>query len=112
MAGKTLSQIGSTPSSTALTEHRAWIKGRAAMLLAHYWREGDDPSLIGALGKDWADVLEDLPQDLIQRACVRYLREEPRRRPSPAAIYQLAAGMLPNQTGALAGMPWGWEVER
>lgn len=82
-------------SSAERTKRRAWIKGRAATLLSHYWREDDDPALLAAVGKDWADVLEGIPQHILDLACKRYLREEPRRRPTPGAIYQMARVMMP-----------------
>ncbi len=112
MAADSVKPTVSTPSSTAQTDHRAWIKGRALTLLNHYWREDDDLSMLSAIGKDWADVLEPLPQDLIQRACVQYQREEPRRRPTPGAIYEIASRMMPKPDHALRGMPIGWEVVR
>ncbi len=82
-------------SLAARTEHRTWIKGRAATLLAHYWREDDDPALLAAIGKDWADVLEGLPQEYIQKACIQYQRDEPRKRPTPGAVYQIARALMP-----------------
>lgn len=88
-------QTGSGHSLAARTEHRTWIKGRAATLLAHYWREDDDPALLAAIGKDWADVLEGLPQEYVQRACIQYQRDEPRKRPTPGAIYQIARALMP-----------------
>jgi hypothetical protein len=63
--------------------------------LAHYWREDDDPALLAAIGKDWADVLEGIPQQFIQRACIQYQRDEPRKRPTPGAVYQIARAMMP-----------------
>lgn len=75
--------------------HREWIGGRIATLLAHYWREDDPDELLGAMGRDWADVLEGMPQDAIQRACIWYLRDEPRRRPTPGAILTLARAEMP-----------------
>lgn len=85
----------SAPSLAVRTEHRTWIKGRAATLLGHYWREDDDPALLAAMGKDWADVLEGLPQEFIQRACIQYQRDEPRKKPTPGAIYQIARALMP-----------------
>jgi hypothetical protein len=82
-------------SSPERTDHRAWIKGRAATLLSHYWREDDDPALLAAIGKDWADVLEGIPQEFIQRACIQYQRDEPRKKPTPGAIYQIARALMP-----------------
>ena len=87
---------GSTPLSTARTEHRTWIKGRATTLLSHYWRDDDDPALLAATGKDWADVLEGIPAKFIQDACIEYQRCEPRRRPTPGAIYEIARALMPS----------------
>jgi hypothetical protein len=86
---------GSAPSLAERNEHRIWIKGRAATLLSHYWREDDDPALLAAIGKDWADVLEGIPQEYIQRACIQYQRDEPRRKPTPGALYEIARAMMP-----------------
>jgi hypothetical protein len=86
---------GFAPSLAERTEHRTWIKGRAATLLSHYWREDDDPALLAAIGKDWADVLEGIPQEYIQRACIQYQRDEPRRKPTPGAVYEIARAMMP-----------------
>jgi hypothetical protein len=88
-------QNGFAPSSAERTEHRTWIKGRAATLLSHYWREDDDPALLAAIGKDWADVLEGIPAEYIQRACIQYQRDEPRRKPTPGAIYETARALMP-----------------
>lgn len=74
---------------------REWIGGRVATLLNHYFRPDDPDMMSAAIGKDWADVLEGLPQDAIQRACVRYLRDEPRRKPTPGDIYRLAKLEMP-----------------
>lgn len=79
----------------ARTEHRTWIGGRAVTLLNHYWRDDDPAEMSAALGKDWADVLEGLPQDAIAKACIQYQRDEPRRKPTPGAIYAIARGMMP-----------------
>jgi hypothetical protein len=54
------------------------------------------------MGKDWASVLEGLSQDAIDKACIHYLREEPRRKPSPGAIYELAKKYMPARTKAPA----------
>lgn len=76
-------------------DHRTWIGGRVITLLSHYWRDDDPVELTEAIGADWADVLEGLPQEYIQRACVQYQREEPRKKPTPGAIYGIAKGMMP-----------------
>lgn len=87
-----------TPSSEALEardSHREWIGGRAITLLSHYWRDDDDDALTVAMGQDWADVLEGIPAKYIQRACIRYQQDEPRRKPTPGAVYQMARSMMP-----------------
>jgi hypothetical protein len=75
--------------------HREWIGGRALTLLNHYWRDDDPVELTAAIGADWADVLEGLPREYLQWACVQYQRDEPRRKPTPGAIYKLARGRMP-----------------
>ena len=52
-------------------------------------------ALLAAMGKDWADVLEGLPQEIIQRACIQYQRDEPRRKPTPGAVYEIAMQLMP-----------------
>ena len=95
----------STTLSVERTEHRTWIKGRAATLLSHYWRDDDDPALLAALGKDWADVLEGIPQEYIQRACIQYQRDEPRRKPTPGAVYEIARALMPRPV-IVRSEPW------
>lgn len=85
----------SMPSSVERGEHREWIGGRCHTLLSHYWREDDPVELSAAIGKDWGDVLEGLPQEAIQKACIQYQRDEPRRKPTPGAIYALARAAMP-----------------
>ena len=83
------------PSSQERAAHREWIGGRALTLLSHYWRDDDPVELTAAIGKDWADVLEGIPAEYVQRACIQYQRDEPRRKPTPGAIYQLARAAMP-----------------
>lgn len=85
----------SLEAQEARSDHREWIGGRALTILKHYWRDDDEDAVTAAIGKDWADVLEGLPQAAIQKACIRYQRDEPRRKPTPGAIYQLAREMMP-----------------
>lgn len=83
--------------SAARADHREWIGGRAFTLLSHYWRDDDPAELTAAIGADWADVLEDLDQEDIQRACLQYQREEPRKKPTAGAIRALALSMRPQK---------------
>lgn len=75
--------------------HREWIGGRIYTLLSHYWREDDDDMLTAAIAADWAEVLEGIPQQYIQSACIKYQRDEERRKPTPGAIYRMARDMMP-----------------
>lgn len=88
-------QQNKTPSLAERPKHREWIGGRAFTLLSHYWRDDDSEELTAAMGADWADVLEGLPQDAIQKACIHYQRTEPRKKPTPGAIYALARDAMP-----------------
>lgn len=96
---------GNMPSLQARQEHREWIAGRSFTLLSHYWRDDDSEALTAAMGKDWADVLEGLPQDAIQKACIQYQRDEPRRKPTPGAIYALAREAMPRPALVRQPMP-------
>lgn len=51
--------------------------------------------LITATAADWIEVLGGMPQQAIHQACIRYLRDEPRRRPTPGAILELARMAMP-----------------
>lgn len=75
--------------------HREWIGGRVLTLLSHYWREDDPVELTSAIGRDWADVLQGMPRDVLQQACLQYLREQPRRKPTPGEIYRMAQALMP-----------------
>lgn len=86
---------GSGHSLQERTSRRQWILGRVATLLSHYWREDDPSELTEAIARDWADILEGMPQDAIHAACLRYMRDEPRRKPTPGAIYALARDAIP-----------------
>lgn len=88
-------KTGSKHLSPERRNHREWIAGRAITLLSHYWRDDDPLALTAAMGADWADVLEGIPQQYIQTACIVYQRDEPRRKPTPGAIYQLARKIMP-----------------
>jgi hypothetical protein len=64
-------------------------------LLSHYWRDDDPSEMDEAIARDWCDILEGTPQDAIAKACTAYLRTEPRRKPTPGAIYALAKSFIP-----------------
>jgi hypothetical protein len=64
-------------------------------LLRHYWRDDDPAELTAAIARDWADVLEGLPQEYIQKAAIRFQQENEKRKPTPAGIYKLARDLMP-----------------
>lgn len=86
---------GLGPSLQERQLRREWVLGRIATLLSHYWRDDDPSELTEAIARDWADILEGLPQDAISKACTAYLRSEPRRKPTPGAIYAMARDFVP-----------------
>ncbi len=83
------------PSLRDQPDHRQWIAGRIYTLLSHYWREDDPDALTTAIANDWVEVLAGMPQRAIQNACVQYLRDEPRRKPTPGAILELTRAAAP-----------------
>ena len=86
-------------------EHRQWIAGRIYTLLSHYWREDDPDALTTAIASDWVEVLAGMPQRAIQNACVQYLRDEPRRKPTPGAILELTRAAAPPPRMVVANFP-------
>jgi hypothetical protein len=51
--------------------------------------------LTTAIASDWVEVLAGMPQRSIQTACLQYLRDEPRRKPTPGAVLALARNAAP-----------------
>ena len=88
-------KAASAHSLRAHHAHREWIAGRIATLLSHYWRDDDPIELLTAMAADWVEVMAGMPQQAVQQACVQYLRNEPRRRPTPGAILELARMAMP-----------------
>ena len=82
-------------SSQALAAHREWIGGRVLTLLSQYWRDDDPTELTAAIAGDWAEILKGLSQKSINSACVQYLRDEPRKKPTPGEIYKRAVKLEP-----------------
>lgn len=86
------------PSLEVRKSHREWIAGRVLTLLNHYWREDDPVEMSAAIARDWADVLEGLPQEYIQKAAIRFQQQSGNRKPTPAAIYAMARDLMPPPT--------------
>lgn len=91
-------KAGSAHSLRAHQAHREWIAGRIATLLSHYWRDDDPMELLTAMASDWVEVLAGMPQPAVQEACIQYLRNEPRRKPTPGAILEMARLAMPAPT--------------
>lgn len=62
--------------------------------MGHYWRPDDPYELTEALSGDWANILESVPRQAIERACEAYMAEN-RYRPTPADILNLAHKFIP-----------------
>lgn len=75
----------------AQSAHLEWIGGRVITLLSQYWRDDDPVELTAAIGADWAKVLRNLSKEAIEKACLQYLRDEPRRKPTPGEIFTRAS---------------------
>lgn len=56
------------------------------VLLSHYFQPDNPVEVQQAALKDWVAALAPFPQATIERACERYLRNQPRRRPTPGDI--------------------------
>ena len=63
-----------------------WIAGRIETLLSHYYQPATDEMIAVAAMKDWIGALSGFSKGQISGACELYLRQEPKRRPTPADI--------------------------
>ena len=66
--------------------HAVWIAGRIQTLLNHYFQPDNPADVTEAALDDWVDMLGPFSQPAIEHACASYLRDQPRRRPSPGDI--------------------------
>ena len=79
-------QLTSQPAPQNDTQHAAWIAGRVLTLLKHYYSPETSPELQDAMIDDWVEMLTPFSQAAIERACHGYMRDQPRRRPTPGDI--------------------------
>lgn len=63
----------------------AWLKGRIATLLSHYYLATNDVNINTAVAIDWVDCLRPFPQVAVEKACAEW-RDTERRKPTPADI--------------------------
>lgn len=94
LPGQTPSSIASYGALRGDREHRLWIAGAIATLLANYWERDEPAPVAAALGKQWADDLEAFPQAAIAAAVNEWRRNETRR-PTPAEIIRLCGKHTP-----------------
>jgi hypothetical protein len=73
--------------------HAAWIAGRVQTLLSHYYQPDHPLEVAEAAIDDWIAVLIDFSRPVIERACDSYIRDQPRRRPTPGDIAAKARGV-------------------
>lgn len=72
--------------------HAEWIAGRVQTLLSHYFSPELSPEVREAAIDDWITALVAFPREAIAAACDGYLRDQPRRRPTPGDIASRAGG--------------------
>ena len=87
------SQNVSPQGSQKRTASPQWIAGRALTLLSHYYQPDTPAEVTEAAIGDWVRALEGQTQDAIERACRGYLRDQPRRRPTPGDIRSRCNGV-------------------
>ena len=66
--------------------HAEWIAGRVQTLLSHYFQPDNPMDVQEAAIDDWIDALEPFSKSQIESACSAYIRDQPRRRPTPGDI--------------------------
>lgn len=71
-------------------EHAEWVAGRVETLLSHYFQPDTPAEVETAAIGDWIEMLVSCSPDSISHACASYLRDQPRRRPTPGDIYARA----------------------
>lgn len=81
-------------------QHATWIAGRAQTLLSHYFSPDLSPEVVEAAIDDWVKALVGFPKQAIEFACEGYLRDQPRRRPTPGDIASRAGGFELKQARA------------
>ena len=72
--------------SSSDSAHAAWISGRIETLLSHYFQPDNPAEVMEAALDDWVDALSPFSRIAIEQACAKYLRDQPRRRPTPGDI--------------------------
>lgn len=68
------------------SQHAQWIAGRVTTLLSHYFQPDNPLEVQEAAIDDWVEALAPFSQISIELACKKYLRDQPRRRPTPGDI--------------------------
>jgi len=72
--------------------------------LSHYFQPDTPQAIEDAALKDWAKLLGRFPEAAIRDACESYLRDQPRRRPTPGDIVRRAEAQERKATGAQTGL--------
>ena len=68
------------------SQHAEWIAGRVMTLLSHYFQPDNPAEVQEAAIDDWIETLAPFSQIAIELACKKYIRDQPRRRPTPGDI--------------------------
>lgn len=88
------------PSSqqTPTTDNTDWLAGRIATLLSHYFQPDQDNALTAAALTDWIEILSPFSRQDVSEACTHYLKNQPRRRPTPGAIRSIILARRERET--------------
>lgn len=62
------------------------------VLLSHYFQPDNPTDVLDAAIDDWIEALDPFSQPAIEHACRTYIRDQPRRRPTPGDIRGRAQG--------------------
>ena len=77
----------------------AWIAGRIETLLSHYFQPDQAIEVTEAAMDDWLKALGGFSQPALEHACDSYLRDQPRRRPTPGDIRFRASSFRVTNSG-------------
>lgn len=80
-------------------EHAAWIAGRIEVLLSHYFQPETPMEVREAAIDDWVEALSSRSRHAIEHACSSWLRDQPRRRPTPGDIMAKSRGYASDTEG-------------
>lgn len=88
-----------------------WIAGRIETLLSHYFQPNQPENVTEAAMTDWIRLLHGMPRHAISTACDGYIRDQPRRRPSPGDIFNRARTIAEEKRRTAIAGPGGLDED-